>query len=191
MPWWTSVVGPSASLWHKAYRWWCQPVLRIEFHESRTYDVVRLPEYNGALGRFCHFFVYNDGRATARHARARLMSVARLTEFGEPRPEPNFVAPRTLKWADETDFDPRDIERGVPRRADLCYAAEGYNVMHFVAVPVGVGVQTTFPPGRYHVGVRVDTDDALPAEAEFDVDYKGDWATITIRPRAAEKGPKQ
>jgi len=63
--------------------------------------------------------------------------------------------------------------------------------MHFVAVPVGAGVQTTFPPGRYRVGVRVDADDALPAEAEFDVDYKGDWATIAIRPRAAKKGPKQ
>src|SRR5262245_22151914 len=78
MPWWTSLVGPAASLWDKTARWWCQPVLRIEFHESRTYDVVRLPEYNGALGRFCHFFVYNDGRATARHARARLMSAARV-----------------------------------------------------------------------------------------------------------------
>jgi hypothetical protein len=46
------------------------------------------------------------------------MCVDRLTEFGEPRPETGFTAPRTLKWANEVDFNTRDIlmneiERGL------------------------------------------------------------------------------
>ena len=66
----------------------------------------------------CHFFVYNEGRTPARNAQARLMCVDRLTEFGEPRPETGFTAPRTLKWANEVDFNTRDIlineiERGL------------------------------------------------------------------------------
>ena len=103
----------------------------------------------------CHFIVYNEGRTPARNAQARLMCVDRLTEFGEPRPETGFTAPRTLKWANEVDFNTRDIEPDEPRRADLCYAVEGESVMHFFAGRVGVGVQTLFPPGRYRVRVRV------------------------------------
>jgi hypothetical protein len=97
----------------------------------------------------------SGGPAPARNAQARLMCVDRLTEFGEPRPETGFTAPRTLKWANEVDFNTRDIEPDEPRRADLCYAVEGESIMVFFAGRVGVGVQTLFPPGRYRVRVRV------------------------------------
>jgi hypothetical protein len=191
MPLWTSLIRPAASATRwvtaKGYRLWRRPVLRIGFDESQTYDIRLVLDYGGSLGRFCHFIVYNDGRpgrAPAHNARARLMSVASLTAFGEPRPAAGFVAPRTLKWANELDPNPRDIEPDVPRRADLCYAIQGDPKVYFFAGPVDVGVQTVFLPGRYRVRVRVDADNALPAEGVFDVTHDGDWAAITIRPRS-------
>ena len=190
MPWWTSLIRPAASATRwvtaKGYRLWRRPVLRIEFDESKTYDIRAIIDRGGTRGRFCHFIVYNDGRrgrAPARNARARLMAVASLTAFGEPRPAAGFVAPRTLKWANELDLSPRDIEPDVPRRADLCYAVRGDPNVYFFVGPVNVGVQTVFPPGRYRVRVRVDADNALSTEGVFDVTHTGDWASITIRPR--------
>jgi hypothetical protein len=190
MPWWTPLIRPAVSVTRAitttGYRLWRRPVLRIGFDESLTYDVRLVRGYGGASGRFCHFIVYNEGRpgrAPARNARARLMSVASLTAFGEPRPAAGFVAPRTLKWANEPDLSPRDIEPDVPRRADLCYAIQGDPNVTFFAGPAGVGVQTVFPSGHYRVRVRVDADNALPAEAVFDVTHTGNWAAITIQPR--------
>ena len=167
----------------RLFRWRRRPILRISFDPQDTYHVRAVLDHVGQLGRFCHFTVNNDGSDTALTCRARLMSVETLTEYGQPLPASGFVAPRVLKWAHELDFGPRDVERDVPRRADLCYAVDG-ETYFWLFVAVGAGVQTIFPAGRYRVRVRVDADNAAHVEASFVVTYDGTWSSITVMPVA-------
>ncbi len=180
IPW--STIGRGLS---RIRAWRRRPVLTISFEANKTYDVRAVIDFGGALGRFCHFIVTNTGKDAARNGRARLMNVEILSPHGEPVAAPGFVAPRELKWANEPDFGPRDIEPEVPRRVDLCYAVNGHQGLWFFAGPASVGVQTVFPPGKYRVRVRVDAQNARHVEASFDVSYDGRWSTVSVNPRAS------
>lgn len=125
--------------------------------------------------------VRNKGKEIARQCRIRLMAVSTLMPQG-PVAAPGFVAPRTLKWAHEPDWDSRDIEPDVPRRADLCYAVDGVPVLIFFTPPMPSGVQTIFPPGQYRVRVRVDSANAGRDEATYDVSFDGTWETVNVTP---------
>ncbi len=104
-------------------------------------------------------------------------------------PAEGFVAPRTLKWAHELDFEPRDIEPGpTGRRADLCYTIATEPLLYFFAGPQHIGVRTVFPAnpynGIYRVRVFVDSvkGKAVPDAAEFDVFFNGDWRSVRVTP---------
>lgn len=166
-------------------RWLRRPRLEIYFDPSQTYHLRAISELNGTPGRFCHFMVKNTGGATAQLCRARLMSVSVHTTSGL-QGHPGFVAPRSLKWAHETNFDPKEIEVGpVGRRADLCFTVQGDNRLFFLAGPAGVGVQTVFPAnpynGKYRVRVLVDdtAGTVIPDMAELDIHFDGRWDTVS------------
>jgi hypothetical protein len=160
---------------------WRRARLRIYFDPAETYHVRRVVDYNNQLGRFCHFMVRNEGKEIARQCRVRLMAVGTLTPQG-PVPVEDFVAPRTLKWAHEPDWDPRDIEPDVRRRADLCYAVDGTPLLIFFTTPMPSGVRTIFPPGTYRVRVRVDSENAERDEATYDIAFDGTWQTVHVIP---------
>lgn len=181
---------PWAKLGEVIHRWWGRPVLDIYFDPAKTYDTVRVANIQGnPLGYFTHFLVRNTGRTTAQRCRARLMSVSRIAGEGEV-PVREFAAPRRLKWANESDFEPKDIEARV-RRCDLAHGIEGSSLMRFFVPPeeTAVGVQTVYPAGKYRVRVRVDCDNARHAEATLDITFTGIWNQITVTQSGRLRAP--
>jgi len=178
---WAAVGGWALRALTRARTWWRRARLKIYFDPAETYHVRHVVDHNNQLGRFCHFMVRNEGKEIARQCRVRLMAVSALTPDG-PVPAAGFVAPRTLKWAHEPDWDPRDIEPDVPRRADLCYTVDGIPVLIFFTPPQPSGVQTIFPAGGYRVRVRVDSENGGRDEATYDIAFDGTWQTVSVTP---------
>ena len=170
------VIAPA---WRAARLRFRQPHLSIFFDANKTYDVAGPPE---CRRYYCHFHVRNTGKDTAKACRSRLMSVSSIEGEGE-RPVPKFHAPRTLKWDNVRGFARQDIEPGLrAHRSDLCYGERGSPLLVFYVDPEerGIGVQTSFPRGYYRVRVRVESENADPADATFDVRFSGVWNEIII-----------
>jgi hypothetical protein len=158
----------------KAYHHLRRPRLRIYYDPNETYLVRRVRELRGAPGFFCHLMVKNEGKVTARACHARLMKVHVQDASGDYKPHPGFINPVVLKWAHEADFEPRDIDRDLSKRLDLCYTVEPHpKVLRFFSHKVPSGNQTDFPPGHYLVEVRVTADNAATVDGEFLVSYSG------------------
>ena len=152
--------------------------LHVYFEAASTYQIREVA--GGASGYFCHVMVRNDSRTTARKCRGRLLEISMRNPDGSTSPAPGFLAPVFLKWAHEPDFDPRDVERGRPRRLDLCFAlASSPDQLRFFAPPSPSGV-LIFPRGVYTVRVRVSVDNMRAAHGAFRVDFTRGWDQIVV-----------
>ena len=157
-----------------------RPRLHVYFDAASTYEIRDVVDAGGVPGYFCHVMVRNDGRATARNCRGRLLEVRTRNPDGSTSPAPGFLAPVFLKWAREPNFDPRDVEGDQPRRLDLCFAlASSPDQLRFYAPPSPSGV-LIFPRGAYLVTVRVTADNMGAAHGVFRVDSTRGWDQIVV-----------
>jgi len=161
-----------------------RPRLKISFDPSRTYTRAIITENSNKQGCFCHLIVHNYGRESARNCKVWLVKVSAITQEGAI-PEKGFVAERQLKWANEIDYTACDIEAQKDRRVDLCYTVEGESGVHFFFPIETAGVQRSYGLGIYRVRVQVKSDNAVPAEAGFDICCSDErWDRITLIPPA-------
>lgn len=159
-----------------------RPKMRVYFDPGQTYRETPIFEHNGTPGFFCHIMISNDGKKLARQCRGRLIDVKYMDEHNNYVSHPSFVAPATLKWANEMDYDPKDIETGLPRRLDLCYATQAIpEVLIFFTQQLPNGNLTAFPRGNYQVKIRVDGENVRAVDGSFVVQYDGIWNKIKIQ----------
>jgi hypothetical protein len=152
--------------------------LHLYFDATSTYQIREVA--GGASGYFCHVMVRNDGPTTVRNCRGRLLGVDKGNPDGSTSPAPGFLAPVFLKWAQEPDFEPRDVERDRPRRLDLCFAlASSPDQLRFFAPPSPSGV-LIFPRGVYTVRLRVSGDNIRDTHGVFRVDFTRGWDEIVV-----------
>lgn len=86
-----------------------------------------------------------------------------------------------LKRAHEKDFSPQDIEKDRPRRLDVCFVHEGYDIVHFFTQKYPSGNQTDFRPGTYKIGIRTKSDNAKSIDKDFVVKYDaGNFNSLKI-----------
>jgi hypothetical protein len=154
--------------------------LDVYFDPTSTYERRDIADAGDKPGYFCHLMVRNDGPATARNCRGRLLELRVRQTDGSTVPAPGFFAPVFLKWAREPDFDAREVEGNQARRLDLCFAiASSPNQLRFFAPPIPAGVMI-FPPGVYTVGVQVTADNLKPVNRVFQVDFTSGWDQIVV-----------
>ena len=125
--------------------------------------------------------VKNEGKEIARNCRGRLIGLQIEDESGNFINHDMFSAPMVLKWAHENDFESKDIEPDLPRRLDLCYGMQVQpNNLFIFTIHKPDGNLKIYPPGRYNVKIRVDSQNASTVDQHFMVDFKAGWNQITI-----------
>lgn len=157
-----------------------KPNLEIYYDPNETYHKARDISFDGVLGNFAHVMVRNNGKYLAKNCVGQLRSIKKFIN-GEFQDVPEYRNIMTLKWAHEKDFSPKDIDKDSPRRLDVCYVHEGYDVLHFFTEKFPSGNQTDFPPGLYKIKIRVSCDNANSSEKEFIVRYEaGNFNSLRI-----------
>jgi len=165
----------------RGWKYFRRPKLRVYFDPNETHHTRTLANLGGIPGFFCHLMVSNDGKETAKKCQGRLIEVSIREPDGEFRPHPDFVNPVVLKWAREPDFGPRDIDPDLPRRLDLCCAAQSIpGILSFFTHKRPSGNRTDFPPGTYRVKIRIDAENATRSDGTFIVSYTGVWNQIQV-----------
>jgi len=165
----------------RGYRYLRRPKLHVYFDANQTYRTRPLADLGGTPGFFCHLMVRNDGREAAKACQGRLIEVNSRGPDGKYQPHPDFVNPVVLKWANEPDFGPRNIDPDRPRRLDLCYTVQATpGVLEFFTHKVPTGNRTDFPPGAYRVKVRIDSENAVTVDGTFIVSYAGIWNQVQV-----------
>lgn len=156
-----------------------RPRLEIYYASKETYHKAIDLSFNKTLGLFCHVMVRNKGKTTAKNCKGELRSIQQLNNKAFQNIE-EYKNIMTLKWAHEKDYSPKDID-DVPRRLDVCYVHEGYDIVHFFTEKYPSGNQTDFPPGEYLIRIRVKSDNTSSIERSFIVKYKeGDFDSLRI-----------
>ena len=123
----------------------------------------------------------NHGWKTASKCRGLLSEVHTETRLGAYEPAPLFKNPVELHWAHEPlDCFAKDIPPHKPTRLDVCYAHEGYPMLHFFCEKLPRGVQTNFPPGRYKIRIRVRSKDGATCSRRFLVAYDGNFRNVYL-----------
>lgn len=109
------------------------------------------------------------------------MQISIANANGDFQRDRDFGNPVVLKWAHESDYDPRDIEKDVPKRLDLCFAVQDRpNELIFFTPQLPNGNRTTYSKGKYIVKVRVDADNTSPVEGNFCIEFNGTWNDIQL-----------
>ncbi len=145
--------------------------LKIYYDPAETYHKLRDLSFRGTVGNFAHVMVKNKSRSVAKNCIGELMGIKELKGNQYLR-VPGFRNIAQLKWAHEPDFSPKDIDRDSPRRLDLCYVHQGYDILHFFTKKYPTGNQTDFPPGIYKVEIGVKSDNSKSVRNSFIVRYE-------------------
>jgi len=125
--------------------------------------------------------VKNEGKEIAKNCRGRIINIQIEGDSGNFIKHNMFSAPMILKWAHESDYEPRNIEPDLPRRLDLCLGMQAHpNNLFIFTIHKPDGKQTVYPPGKYRVKIRVDSDNASSVDQHFIIDYKSGWNQISI-----------
>jgi hypothetical protein len=158
-----------------------KPRLEMYFDRTMTYHVASDLAFGGIKGMFAHVMVVNHGRKTASNCRGLLSEVHAETSLGAFEPAPLFKNPVELHWAHEPlECFAKDIPPHEPTRLDVCYAHEGYPMLHFFCEKLPRGIQTDFPPGRYKIRIRVRSDDGPTCSRRFLVAFDGNFRNIYL-----------
>ncbi len=174
---WTAIKDFLSWGWSLASR----PRLKLYFDPTMTYHVAPDLAVGGISGMFAHVMLVNHGWKTASKCRGLLSEVHTETRLGAYEPAPLFKNPVELHWAHEPlDCFVKDIPRLEPTRLDVCYAHEGYPMLHFFCEKLSRGVQTDFPPGRYKIRIRVRSEDGATCSRRFLVAYDGNFRNVYL-----------
>lgn len=158
-----------------------RPLLEIYYDPKETYHKARDLGFNGILGNFGHVMVRNNGKRFANNCVGELRQIEIYQNNNFWR-TPGYRNIMTLKWAHEKDFSPKDIEKEVPKRLDVCYVHQGFDTLHFFTEKYPSGNQTDFPPGVYKIKIRVKSDNSKSTEKEFIVSYEaGRFESLEIK----------
>jgi hypothetical protein len=158
-----------------------QPKLEIYYDKNETYHKVKDLSFNRITGNFAHVMVKNKGRRTAANCIAELRSIE-IQNNGTYQHIPEYRKIMRLKWAHEIDFMPKDIETDIPRRLDVCYVHQGYDIIHFFTEKYATGNQTDFQPGKYRISIKVKCDNAKSVDKVFIITYqRGNFDSLEIR----------
>lgn len=158
-----------------------RPRLEIYYDPAQTYHKARDLSFGGVLGNFAHVMVRNSGRNVAKNCVGELRTIQlfRNNKFQNISEYRNIM---TLKWAHERGLYPVDLETDPPRRLDVCYVYQGYDILHFFTEKYPSGNQTDFPPGEYKIKIRIKSDNAQTVEKEFIVEYDtGQFDSLRIK----------
>lgn len=165
----------------KGRKYYRRPKLIVYFDPNETYHRRVVTDQNNTPGFFCHVMVKNEGKDIARNCRGRIINIQMEDNSGNFVKHSMFLAPMILKWAHEGDFDPRDIVADLPRRLDLCVGLQNQpNNLFFFTINKPDGNQTVYPPGKYRITIRLDSDNASTVDQHFIIDFKGGWDQISI-----------
>lgn len=169
----------------RAFQWLTsqlrKPKLNIHFNPDKTYNTARVRDHGNVLGFFCHLIISNEGKNTAINCRGRVIAIERRTDYGSFSPMKEFVKPILLKWANEADFAPRNVEHDIPRRLDLAYKLESHpESLILFTEPVPTGNLKVLLPGTYRVTVRVDAENADAVDRSFLIEHGDHWKDITV-----------
>jgi hypothetical protein len=165
----------------KGIKYYKRPKLVVYYDANETYKTRGIVGQNNTPGFFCHVMVKNDGNKIARSCRGRVINIQMEDENGNFRKHEMFSAPMILKWAHENDFNPKDIEADLPRRLDLCFGMQVQpNNLFIFTEHKPDGNLKIYPPGRYQLKVRIDSENAKTVDRYFIVEFKGGWNKITI-----------
>jgi hypothetical protein len=158
-----------------------RPSLELYFDPAMTYHVVPDLGVGGISGMFAHVMVVNHGRKVASKCRGLLSEVHAETSLGAFKAAPLFKNPVELHWAHEPlDCFAKDIPPHEPTRLDVCYAHEGYRMLHFFCEKLPRGIQTDFPPGRYKIRIRVRSEDGATCSRRFLVAFDGNFRSVYL-----------
>lgn len=167
----------------KGWYYYRRPTLKVYLNPAEAY-LKRSVEGENTQGLFCHLMVSNEGKGLekAKNCKAQVIEISVPSLAGSGfTPHPMFLNPFVLKWAHESDYDPKDIEKDLPKRLDLCYGLQSKPCSLFFFTPqMPNGNLKVFPPGLYHVKVRVDADNAKAIDKIVQVNFKGEWDQITL-----------
>jgi len=155
----------------KLMKYFDSPRLEIYYDPAETYHKAHDLSFGRILGNFAHVMVKNKGRGVAKNCMGELVSIEELKNKTY-QSVPGYRKIMQLKWAHEKDFSPQDIEKGRPRRLDVCFVHEGYDIVHFFTKKSPTGNQTDFPPGIYEVEIGVKSDNSESARNSFIVRYE-------------------
>jgi len=165
----------------KGVRYYTRPKITVYYDSNETYITTSIADQNDTSGYFCHVMVENTGKEIAKNCRARVIEIQVEDKAGLFKKHKSFLAPMTLKWAHELDFNPKDIENDIPRRLDLCFGMEAQPDDLFIFTEHNHdGNLKIYPPGRYKLKIRIDSNNAKNVDKYFIVDFKGGWNQIII-----------
>lgn len=174
-----SIINP-INLLRQVISYFNRPNLEIYYDPNETYHKAIDLSFNGILGNFAHVMVRNRGEHLAQNCIGELRSIKQFKN-GKFQDIPEYRNIMNLKWAHEKDFSPKDIDKDSPKRLDVCYVHEGYDILHFFTEKYPSGNQTDFPPGKYKIKIRVRCDNTKISEKEFIVKYNGgDFNSLRI-----------
>ena len=158
-----------------------RPRLELYFDPMMTYHVASDQAFRGIRGMFAHVMLVNHGWKTASKCRGLLSEVHTETRLSAFEPAPRFKNPVELHWAHEPlDCFAKDIPPDEPTRLDVCYAHEGYPMLHFFCEKLPRGVQTDFPPGRYKIRIRVRSEGGATCTRRFLVAFDGNFRSVYL-----------
>jgi len=165
----------------KGRKYYRRPKLVVYFDPNETYHTRVVTDQNNTPGFFCHVMVKNEGKDIAENCRGRVIDIQIEDNSGNFIKHNMFSAPMILKWAHESDYEPRDIETDLPRRLDLCCGVQVQpNNLFIFTIHKPDGNLKVYPPGKYKIKVRVDSDNASTVDQHFIIDFKGGWNQISI-----------
>lgn len=169
-------------------------ILRVSFDPQHTGEM----RYVGRPGRnpdqparFYHFVVTNEGNVVARKCVGKLIDVQVRDADGSFVTYRDFAKPVILKWANETNWDPIDIEPNLPRprRLDLCLVLESSpHILRLSNRKEFDGNVTDLAVGVYRFTIRVSAENAKPVQEVFVVEYVGMWDRVNVN-QAGKDGP--
>jgi len=174
------LVNPIA-LANKGIKYYKRPKLLLYFDPNETYHNRVVADQNNTPGFFCHVMVRNEGKDIAENCTCRIINIQIADDSGHFTKHNGFSAPMVLKWAHESDYDPRDIEPDLPRRLDLCCGLQAHPDNLFIfTIHKPDGNRTVYPPGKYRIRIRADSDNASTVDQDFIVNFKGGWDLVSI-----------
>jgi hypothetical protein len=153
----------------------------VYFDRTETYHIVPDLASGGIRAMFAHVMVVNHGRTSASKCRGVLAEVLAETRTGIFELAPLFRNPVELHWAHEPiACFAKDVPPDEPTRLDVCYAHEGYPILHFFCEKLPRGVQTDFPPGRYKIKIRIRSDNGATCSRRFLVTFDGNFQSVYL-----------
>ena len=165
----------------KGMKYFKRPILVSYYDPKETYRTRLIANQNNTPGYFCHIMVKNDGKDVAKNCRGRIINIQVENDNGLFEKHEFFSAPMVLKWAHESDFKPKEIEPDIPRRLDLCYGMQTHpDSLIIFTDHKPDGNLKIYPPGKYRITIRIDSENAKTTDRDFIVNFNGSWNQIEM-----------